>query len=145
MADLHDPSYLQMNNDIKRQDSISGTTQWTDSDTLLKQDTMMKEMAIERVRVEILGQLMFLLALLKQYPSLAPETYFCEQVNSGSAVIIKIVNLLKDYHGGAISLMLSEVFSEVYACIGNRGLVVAVDEATCTGHTIWFGLSFGCL
>ena|SRR5271163_352200 len=42
LADLHDPSYLQMTNDIKRQDSIGGTIQWKDSETLLKHDTVMK-------------------------------------------------------------------------------------------------------
>jgi hypothetical protein len=89
----------------------------------------MKKMAMERVRVEILERLMFLLVLFRQYPLLVSETYFHEQVNGKSEVIIKIVNLLKDYNASSISLMLNKVFSEVCVRIENRGLVVAVDEA----------------
>eukprot|EP00026_Physarum_polycephalum_P000598 Phypoly_transcript_00599.p1 GENE.Phypoly_transcript_00599~~Phypoly_transcript_00599.p1 ORF type:complete len:744 (+),score=73.21 Phypoly_transcript_00599:1984-4215(+) len=140
LPELRDMNFLEMVNYIAGKDKISRKIQWEDGDTLVSCDSEMKLMAMARVRVEILGRLMFLLLLLWENSSLTPETYFREQVNGGSQVIQIIVRELLNYESDSVRDMLAVVFNEVKVRIGGaRALVFAVDEAQLAQESL-FGL-----
>ncbi|KAF9348650.1 hypothetical protein BGX26_012965 [Mortierella sp. AD094] len=96
---------------------------------VLDNDSMLKDLVADRVDLEFLARLLFLLMILEMDKNLTPEEFFRAQMSGGISTIGNLVNALRVYDVMTIRMMLQRVQSKVAMSIGNRGLVIAIDEA----------------
>jgi hypothetical protein len=105
-------------------------------------DALMKLLAGERIELEFLARLLFLQLLFKMKPELAPEQFFCEQINEdGTTTIENIVRKLCKYDTRKNSDMLSYLRNGLTKNLHSqqKGLVIALDEAQIAGNSILAG------
>ncbi|KAF9198853.1 hypothetical protein BGZ49_000218 [Haplosporangium sp. Z 27] len=98
-------------------------------DQVLFKDRTLKDLIEDRVNVELLARLLFLLMLFDTNDSLSPEQFFREQTSEGISTIGNLVEALRVYDTITIRAMFGRVQDMVSEKIGNRGLAVALDEA----------------
>lgn len=95
-------------------------------------ESEVKALAGERVKIEFLARLLFLLHLLDNNPSLEPRQFFLEQTAKGGAsTITGLVNRMQDYHVRTIRALLDLVQTRIQGVLLPRRLavVIALDEA----------------
>lgn len=94
-------------------------------------DSEVKALAGERVKIEFLARLLFLLHLLDNNSALQPQQFFREQTTEGALSIEHLVRKLKEYDHSRIEALLSQVQSKIQRVLLPRrlGVVIALDEA----------------
>ena len=134
-----DPNFIQLAEDIESmyraiiQKNQGG---WQDA---VDTDSEVKSLAGERVKIEFLARLLFLLSLLNNNPALEPRHFFREQTSKGGAVSIEqLVRNLKKYDHDTIRAMLSHVQLNIQRHLRprNLGVVIALDEAQVAANDI---------
>ncbi|KAG0203112.1 hypothetical protein BGX28_004507 [Mortierella sp. GBA30] len=104
-------------------------------------DYMVKDTVGDRVEIEFLARILFLLLLLNKNPELDPQQFFREQTTEGSSVIQELVHKLKEYDNRTIQAMLGRVQTKIRSLLLPRrlGVVVALDEAQVAANRILTG------
>ncbi|KAF8923781.1 hypothetical protein BGZ58_002528, partial [Dissophora ornata] len=105
-------------------------------------DSEVKALAGERVKIEFLARLLFLLYLLDNNPNLKPQQFFREQTtDNGASTIRSLVRIVKEYNHDTIRAILSQVQSNIRRHLLPRqlGVVFALDEAQAAANNILSG------
>ncbi|KAL1920655.1 uncharacterized protein VTP21DRAFT_1032 [Calcarisporiella thermophila] len=98
-------------------------------DQVLFKDSTLKDLIEDRINLEFLARLLFLLMLFDINSDLSPEQFFREQTTTGISTIGKLVGALRVYDNITIQAMLQQVQDIIAEKLGNRGLAIALDEA----------------
>ncbi|KAL1920725.1 uncharacterized protein VTP21DRAFT_1102 [Calcarisporiella thermophila] len=98
-------------------------------DQVLSKDSRLKGLIEDRINLEFLARLLFLLMLFDINSDLSPEQFFREQTTNGMSTIGELVEALRVYDNITIRAMFRRVQNIIAEKIGNRGLAIALDEA----------------
>lgn len=135
--DFPDSNFVRMAEEVEAsareiKDTVPGKTE----QDITERDGRLKAAAKDRVNLELLARLSFLLALFMKDPSTTPELFFRQQVNGGQAHIAQLVRLLRGYAAITISDMIEEVKKQLATFVIGKALAVAIDEAHLADTTL---------
>ncbi|KAF9087445.1 hypothetical protein BGX27_002935 [Mortierella sp. AM989] len=109
-------------------------------DQVLSKDNILKNLIEDRINLELLARLLFLLMLFDTKSDLSPEQFFREQTNEGISTIGELVEALRVYDIITVQAMFQQVHAMVAERVGSRGLAIALDEAHIADEYILKGL-----
>lgn len=125
---LNDPNFDIFAKDLQTMANTLPTA--TSEQDFRRNYSKLKELISNRVDLEFLARLLFLLFLLQKDSQFAPEMFLREQLTGGIATIRKLVEKLRVYMPVSITAMLGEVEDTLMELIGDkRALVIVLDEA----------------
>ncbi|KAG0019239.1 hypothetical protein BGZ82_000211 [Podila clonocystis] len=139
--DFKDPNFITLARDVERMCVSLPKPEPESLHDLIENDSALKRRAGDRVELEFLARLLFLQLLFTNDPDLAPLQFFREQTNGGATTIETLVNKLRAYDTGTISVMHRQVQNKLAGYLTKRGLglVIALDEAQVAGSRILAG------
>ncbi|KAF9133376.1 hypothetical protein BGX30_012315, partial [Mortierella sp. GBA39] len=139
--DFKDPNFITLAKDVGRMYMKRTEKEPRTLHELLDLDSNVKVLAGERVELEFLARLLFLLLLLNNNPDLEPVQFFREQITGGASTIRELVNVLREYDSLAIQYMLDDVQTKLRSLLVPKrlGLVIVLDEAQVAVTYILYG------
>lgn len=136
-SEMVDTNYARMARDITQTYEQNFASQCTTRQEMIDRDANVKDMAQQRLRLDILCRLLFLRHLFLHNPHVTPEQFLRAQVNGGAILVGELVTMAKKYSVQTVELMLWEVSRQVRACLKpDQGLIIGLDEATLADHTL---------
>ncbi|KAF9981416.1 hypothetical protein BGZ65_003976 [Modicella reniformis] len=129
--DFEDSNFVTLAKDVERIYRNKTDREPMTFHELLNLDSDVKALTGERVELEFLARLLFLLLLLNNNPDLEPQQFFREQTTEGASVIRELVYKLREYDNLTIQVMLGRVQTKLRSFLVPKrlGLVIALDEA----------------
>ncbi|KAF9349932.1 hypothetical protein BGX26_011839 [Mortierella sp. AD094] len=136
-----DPNFINLAKDVERIYRTIINREQGGSREPRDIDSEVKALTGERVELEFLARMLFLLLLLNNNPDLKPRQFFLEQTTGGSSTIGELVYKLREYDNLTIQAMLNEVQTKLRSLLVPKrlGLVIALDEAQVAANGILSG------
>jgi hypothetical protein len=133
-----DPNFITLAKDVESIYTTIINREHGGSRDPLDIDSEVKSLVGNRVEVEFLARLLFLLHLLDSNPVLEPRQFFRAQTTKGASTIAGLVNRVQDYHVRTIRAMLDQVQTKIRHHLLPRqlGVVIALDEAQVAANNI---------